>query len=222
MNSVPQDTTCMQLNTKYSQCISTLYYPNDVLGVNPYAWILPNPPETADCSAFSALEQAFINPPNPTVEAQLSQLGGYKGGGYYTAPVDEFYDFFATNIQPWSYCNVQREYCGYGHQFDPQQSSSFEYRPPGSSIELPTSWQNPPPPICRINSGRTCSLDGIPGVTPGDVADDDTEVACSAAPSRREVFALCLVGLVLLYVLLRIFIEAVETIGQWLFENGYG
>jgi len=90
-------------------------------------------------------------------------------------PVQEFYEMFATQVQPYSTCSVQRDLCGELNKFDPTKSSSFTYIPAGSTVKILENAISPPYLSLLDINGATCNLNGTntTATNKNNVDDDD-------------------------------------------------
>jgi hypothetical protein len=77
-----------------------------------------------------------------------------------SVPLQEFYDTFATMVEPYSTCSVQRDLCGELNKFDPTKSSTFTYMSVGSIVKEFKNITSPPSISLSDIAGATCNLDG--------------------------------------------------------------
>jgi hypothetical protein len=103
------------------------------------AGFYPKDEQTGNCSKYNSVLEA-------------------TNGTYL--PVQEFYEMFATQVQPYSTCSVQRDLCGELNTFDPTKSSSFTYIPAGSTLKILDNAISPPSISLSDINGATCNLNG--------------------------------------------------------------
>jgi len=148
----------MQMDEYAGECLWLFLNTN---GSDLVAFVLPEEKrdESTDCSKYDILVDSYNT--NETLSYNINErLSNYEGMMYSASPQD-FYDFFEENIQPYSTCSAQRDFCDDLNKFLPSLSPSFKYLPLGSNITF-HEYADPPRAYALSNNDGSCNLDGVP------------------------------------------------------------